>query len=88
MEVNKLYVLKANILVYSIGLQSNITFVDDVIIRITSKSYENKFAFAQVQTKIYNLCLSAAMNKDMSSYITKGRDEILITDNDLIEYES
>ena len=85
MEVNKLYRIKADASVFSIGLQSNIKFVDDIIIRITGKSYDDEFAFAQVQTKILNLQLGALCGKDMGVYIAKGSDEILVSDNDLEE---
>jgi len=87
MEVNKLYTLKANTEVFSIALQENIRISRDVIIKITNTIIDDdNYAFATIQMKFLNLCLSYTTGVDMSSFVDKTNGEICVPTQNLVEY--
>lgn len=76
-NTDNLYFLKAGTEVFSIILQENIIFSNDVFVRITHTIYnDDDVIFACVQLKFINPMISNISGKDETTFINKTHGEI------------
>ncbi len=86
--IDKIYILKANTLVFSIALQENIRFNNDVYLKVTNTLYnDDDSVFGILQGRISNLNLSFMLGKDMSSFYDKTHGDVATKLSDLTPYE-
>jgi hypothetical protein len=87
--MDEIYILKAGTEVFSIALQENVKFCEDVIVKITNTILGNDdYVFAKLQLHVKNWDLSFAAGKNMSSFIDKTNGDIGLLKTVLIKYES
>lgn len=72
---------------WSIGLQENIISTNDLVIKITNKTYFGDWIFGNIQVVFQNQALTYATGEDMRGYADKVNGEIGLTYSKLIEYK-